>query len=81
VTTSAQAEIDQAARELENAFREFERTSQDLISLPPIATHERAALTQRKAEAFNALEAARIRYEDVQERAARMGAEGGPRSS
>jgi hypothetical protein len=74
VTTSAQAEIDQAARELESAYREFERASQDLSSLPTIATHERAALTQRKAEAFNALEAARMRYEVVQDRAARAGA-------
>jgi hypothetical protein len=73
VTTKAKAEIDQAARELEIAYREFERISQDLSSLPPIATHERAALTQRKAEAFNALEAARMRYEDIQERAARAG--------
>jgi hypothetical protein len=73
VTTSARAEIDQAAHELESAFREFERVTQDLNSVPPIATHERAALTQRKAEAFNALEAARMRYEGVQERAARAG--------
>lgn len=73
MTTSAQVEIDQAARELESAYREFECATKDLNSLPPIATHERAALTQRKAEAFNALEAARVRYEDVQERAARAG--------
>jgi hypothetical protein len=71
VNTSAQAAVDQAARELESAYREFERATQDLNSVPSIATHERAALTQRKAEAFNALEAARMRYEDVQERAAR----------
>jgi hypothetical protein len=71
VTTPARAEIDQAAHELESAYREFERANQDLNSLPPIATHERAALTQRKAEAFNALEAARMRYEDAQDRAAR----------
>jgi hypothetical protein len=75
VSTFAQAEIDQAARELESAYREFERATLDLSSLPAIATHERAALTQRKAEAFNALEAARVRYEDVQERAARAGVE------
>jgi hypothetical protein len=73
VTTFAQSEIDQATRELESAYREFERATQDLNSVPPIATHERAALTQRKAEAFNALEAARMRYEDVQERAAHAG--------
>jgi hypothetical protein len=69
VTTPMQAEIDDARRELENAYREYERATQDLSSLPPIATHERAALTQRKVEAWNSLEAARIRYEDVQKRA------------
>ena len=64
-----QAELDNASRELENAYREYERANQDLSSLPPIATHERAALTQRKIEAWNSLEAARIRYEDAQKRA------------
>jgi hypothetical protein len=68
VTTSAQAEIDTASRDLENAYREYERATQDLNSLPPIATHERAALTQRKVEAWNSLEAARMRYEDAQNR-------------
>ena len=69
MTTSRQAEIDDASRELENAYREYERAAQDLSSLPPIATHERAALTQRKVEAWNSLEAARLRYEDMQKRA------------
>ena len=69
VTTSTQADIDDASRELESAYREYERATQDLTSLPPIATHERAALTQRKVEAWNCLEAARMRYEDVQTRA------------
>jgi hypothetical protein len=68
VSTSTQAEIDTASRDLENAYREYERATQDLNSLPPIATHERAALTQRKVEAWNSLEAARMRYEDVQNR-------------
>jgi hypothetical protein len=71
VTTSTQAEIDNASRELENAYRQYERATQDLDSLPPIATHERAALTQRKVEAWNSLEAARMRYEDLQMQAAR----------
>jgi hypothetical protein len=71
VTSSTQVEIDEASRELEKAYREYERATQDLGSLPPIATHERAALTQRKVEAWNALEAARMRYEDVQDRARR----------
>jgi len=69
VTTPIQADVDDARRELENAYREYERAAQDLTSLPPIATHERAALTQRKVEAWNSLEAARMRYEDVQKRA------------
>jgi hypothetical protein len=69
VTTLTQAEIDDASRELENAYREYDRATQDLNSLPPIATHERAALTQRKVEAWNSLEAARMRYEDVQKKA------------
>ncbi len=69
MTTSTQIEIDDARRELENAYREYERANQDLNSLPPIATHERAALTQRKVEAWNSLEAARMRYEDLQQRA------------
>ena len=69
MTTATQADIDEASRELENAYREYERANQDLSSLPPIATHERAALTQRKVEAWNSLEAARMRYEDVQKRA------------
>jgi hypothetical protein len=70
VTTPMQADIDDARRELENAYREYDRAAQDLNSLPPIATHERAALTQRKVETWNSLEAARLRYEDVQKRAA-----------
>ena len=69
MTTPMQAEIDDARRELENAYREYERATQDLSSLPSIATHERAALTQRKVEAWNSLEAARLRYEDMQKRA------------
>jgi hypothetical protein len=68
VTTSMQAEIDTASRDLEYAYREYERATQDLNSLPSIATHERAALTQRKVEAWNSLEAARMRYEDAQNR-------------
>ena len=71
MTTSTQAEIDTASRDLENAYREYERATQDLNSLPPIATHERAALTQRKVEAWNCLEAARMRYEDAQRIATR----------
>lgn len=63
-----QADIDEASRELENAYREYERAIQDLNSLPSIATHERAALTQRKVEAWNSLEAARMRYEDMQKK-------------
>jgi hypothetical protein len=78
MTTFVQTELDQAARELDSAYREFERASLDLNSLPSIATHERAALTQRKAELFNALEAARGRYEDVQARAARRGVQYDP---
>jgi hypothetical protein len=70
VTTSKQSEMDAATRDLENAYREYERATQDLNSLPPIATHERAALTQRKVEAWNSLEAARMRYEDLQKRPA-----------
>jgi len=69
VTTPKQAEIDDASRELESAYREYERANQDLSSLPSIATHERAALVQRKVTAWNALEAARRRYEEVQKRA------------
>jgi hypothetical protein len=69
VTTLTQVEVDDASRELENAYREYDRATQDLNSLPPIATHERAALTQRKVEAWNSLEAARMRYEDAQKRA------------
>jgi hypothetical protein len=69
VTTLTQAEIDDASRELEIAYREYDRATQDLNSLPTIATHERAALTQRKVEAWNSLEAARMRYEDVQTKA------------
>ena len=69
MTTHTQAEIDDASRQLESAYREYDRATQDLNSLPPIATHERAALTQRKVEAWNSLEAARMRYEDVQNRA------------
>jgi hypothetical protein len=69
VTTPMQADVEEARRELENAYREYERATQDINSLPPIATHERAALTQRKVEAWNSLEAARLRYEDVQRRA------------
>jgi hypothetical protein len=65
-----QSEIAHATRELESAYREYERATQDLSSLPAIATHERAALTQRKIEAWNRLEAARMRYEDAQKRAA-----------
>lgn len=68
MTTSTQAEIDTASRDLESAYREYERATQDLNSLPAIATHERAALTQRKVEAWNSLEAARMRYEDAQNR-------------
>jgi hypothetical protein len=71
VTTPTQTEIDNARRELEIAYREYERATQDLSSLPSIATHERAALIQHKVEAWNNLEAARMRYEDVQKRAAR----------
>ncbi|MFL6605561.1 MAG: hypothetical protein ACJ8R9_30075 [Steroidobacteraceae bacterium] len=69
MTTPMQADVEEARRELENAYREYERATQDINSLPPIATHERAALTQRKVEAWNSLEAARLRYEDVQRRA------------
>ena len=69
MTTPTQAEIDDASRELESAYREYDRATQDLNSLPSIATHERAALTQRKVEAWNSLEAARMRYEDAQKRA------------
>jgi hypothetical protein len=66
VTTPTQAEIDDARRDLEYAYREYERATQDLSSLPHIATHEHAALTRRKVEAWNALEAARTRYENLQ---------------
>jgi hypothetical protein len=69
-----QAEVDQAARDLENAYREYETAVQDLNSLPAIAIRERAALIQRKVEAWNALEAARLRHEDAQKRAAHGGA-------
>jgi len=71
VTTSAQ--IGQVARELEAAYHDYQHANQDLDALPAIATQERAALIQRKVSAWNRLEAARIRYEDVQERAARGG--------
>jgi hypothetical protein len=70
VTTPLQVDLDQAAHELEIAYREYERANQDLSSLPTIATQERAALVQHKVEAWNALEAARVRYEDAQKRAA-----------
>ena len=70
VTTPLQVGLDQAAHELEIAYREYERANQDLSSLPTIATQERAALVQRKVEAWNALDAARVRYEDAQKRAA-----------
>jgi hypothetical protein len=69
VTTSAQ--IDQAARELEAAYRDYQHANQDIDALPAIATQERAALIRRKVSAWNRLETARIRYEAVQERAAR----------
>jgi hypothetical protein len=71
VTAPTKAEIDEAGRDLENAYREYELAVQDLDSLPAIATHERAALIQRKVAAWNSLEAARMRYEDLQNRAAR----------
>jgi hypothetical protein len=73
VTKPKQVELDQAARDFEKAHREYELAIRDLSSLPPIATHERAALIQRKVEAWNALEAARLRYEDVQQQVARDG--------
>jgi hypothetical protein len=66
-----QADIDDATRELERAYREYEHASQDVASLPPIATHERAALIQRKVTAWNDLEAAKARHADVLRRAAR----------
>jgi hypothetical protein len=78
VTTSMQADINEASRELEIAYRAYERAAQDLDSLPFIATQERAALTQRKVEAWNCLEAARMRYEEVQKRAAREATCSGP---
>jgi hypothetical protein len=62
VTTPTQDETNDAVRELKNAYREY------LNSLPSIATHERAALAQRKAAAWNSLETARTRDEDRQER-------------
>jgi outer membrane protein TolC len=65
-----QAEVEQAARDLDSARREYELAVQDLNSLPSIATHERAALIQRKVAAWNALEAARLRYEEAQTGAA-----------
>ena len=70
VTTPLQVDLHQAAHELEIAYREYERANQDLSSLPTIATQERAALVQHKVEAWNALQAARDRYEDAQKRAA-----------
>jgi hypothetical protein len=73
VNTVLQADIDDATRELERAYREYEQASQDVTSLPPIATHERAALIQRKVEAWNSLEAAKTRHADVVKRAASAG--------
>jgi hypothetical protein len=73
VNTLLQADIDDAARDLERAYREYEQASLDVSCLPPFATHERAALTQRKVEAWNSLETAKTRHADVWNRAARAG--------
>ena len=73
VMTESQPDLDEARRALEIAYSEYERVTADLNCLPHIATQERAALTQLRIEAWNRLEAARLRYETMHKSAPKRG--------
>jgi hypothetical protein len=69
--TSAQDDLARAQRDFETAKRGYEAATHLVRESADLSTHERAALTARKAEAWSALESARKHLEEVEVRAAK----------
>jgi hypothetical protein len=69
--TLTQKELAAAERDFEIAKKDYEAAAHQVRESAELSTHERAALTARKAEAWNALEAARKRLAEVEARVIR----------
>jgi multidrug resistance efflux pump len=66
--SSPQEELAYAQRAFEIAQKDYEAAAHLARESTELSTHERAALTARKAQAWNALETARKRLEEVEAR-------------